>query len=182
MLDMSKRNGAASSREGTAAAVRAAAESGAIPGPATAERPLRRTFSAEYKQRILREADVALASGEEGAIGALLRREGLWSSHLTSWRRLRERGELAGLKAKKRGPKPAPKNPLADENERQRRQIARLEAELEKAKVIIDVQKKLYPFTGRVLDSGREKIPIRRSNPRIPETFGSPSLQRWSWR
>jgi hypothetical protein len=66
MLDMSRRNGAASPREGTAAAVRAAAEAGAIPGPATAERPLRRTFTAEYKQRILREADVASASGEEG--------------------------------------------------------------------------------------------------------------------
>jgi transposase-like protein len=148
MLDMSRRNGAASPREGTAAAVRAAAEAGAIPGPATAERPLRRTFTAEYKQRILREADVASASGEEGAIGALLRREGLWSSHLASWRRLRERGELAGLRPKKRGRKPAPKNLLADENEKLRRQNARLEAELEKAKVIIDVQKKLSLLLG----------------------------------
>ena len=148
MLDMSKRNGAAAPREGTAAAIRAAAESGAIHGPATAERPLRRTFTTEYKQRILRQADAALASGEEGSIGALLRREGLWSSHLTSWRRLRDRGELGGLKAKKRGPKPAPRNPLADENARQHHQIARLEAELEKAKVIIDVQKKLSLLLG----------------------------------
>lgn len=148
MLNMSKKNGATPPREGTAAAVREAALSGAAPGPATAERPLRRTFTAEYKQRILREADAAAASGEEGAIGALLRREGLWSSHLTSWRRLRERGELAGLKPKKRGPKPAPRSPLADENEQLRRKVARLESELGKAQVIIDVQKKLSTLLG----------------------------------
>ena len=82
------------------------------------------------------------------SLAALLRREGLWSSHLTSWRQLRERGGLAGLRPKKRGPKPTPKNPLADENERQRRQIARLQSELEKAKVIIDVQKKLSTLLG----------------------------------
>ena len=63
-------------------------------------------------------------------------------------RRLRARGELAGLKPKKRGPKPAPKNLLADENEKLRRQIARLQAELDKAKVIIDVQKKLSLLLG----------------------------------
>ncbi|MEZ4402307.1 MAG: hypothetical protein R3B06_19940 [Kofleriaceae bacterium] len=145
---MSKKNGAPPPREGTAAAIREAARSAADLVPATAERPLRRTFTAEYKQRVLREADAAAASGEEGAIGALLRREGLWSSHLTSWRRLRERGELAGLTPKKRGPKPAPKSALADENERQRRQIARLQSELDKAKIIIDVQKKLSALLG----------------------------------
>lgn len=148
MLNMSKKNGATPPREGTAAAVREAAQSGATPGPATAERPVRRTFTAEHKQRILREADVAEASGEEGAIGALLRREGLWSSYLTSWRRLRERGGLAGLKPKKRGPKSAPKNPLADENELLRRRVARLTSELDKARVIIDVQKKLSMLLG----------------------------------
>jgi transposase len=148
MLNMPKKNGASPPREGTAAAVREAARSGATPGPATAERPVRRTFTAEYKQRILREADAAVASGEAGAIGALLRREGLWSSHLTSWRRLRDRGELAGLGPKKRGPKPAAKNPLADENELLRRQNARLQSDLDKAKVIIDVQKKLSTLLG----------------------------------
>ena len=148
MLNMSRKNGATPPREGTAAAVREAAQSGATPGPATAERPVRRTFPAEYKLRILREADVAAASGEEGAIGALLRREGLWSSHLPSWRRLRERGALGGLKPKRRGPKPAPKNPLADEVELLRRQNARLQSELDKARVIIDVQKKLSTLLG----------------------------------
>jgi transposase-like protein len=148
MMDVSKNNGASPPREGTAAAIREAARSGATSGPATAERPVRRTFTAEYKRDILRQADAAAASGDEGAIGALLRREGLWSSHLTSWRRLRERGALAGLKPKKRGPKPAPKNPLAEENERLRRQNARLQSELDKAKVIIDVQKKLSTLLG----------------------------------
>lgn len=146
MLNMSKKNGTCPPHGNTAAAVREAARPEA--GPATAERALRRTFSAEYKQRILREADEAAASGEEGAIGALLRREGLWSSHLASWRTLRKRGELAGLSPNKRGPKASPKSLLADENERQRRQIVRLQAELDKARVIIDVQKKLSTLLG----------------------------------
>src|SRR3972149_40126 len=76
MLNMSRKNGATPPREGTAAAAREAAQSGATPGPATAERPVRRTFPAEYKLRILREADVAAASGEAGAIGGAPRREG----------------------------------------------------------------------------------------------------------
>jgi transposase len=158
MLNMSvKKNGATPPREGTAAAVRAAAQSGATSGPEPAERPVRRTFSAAYKLSILRQADEAAASGGDGAIGALLRREGLWSSHLTSWRRARERGELAGLTAKKRGRKPAPKNPLAEENERLRRQNARLESELEKARVVIDVQKKLSTLLGIPMPETEEK-------------------------
>ena len=81
----------------------------------------------------MREADAALASGEEGAVGELLRREGLYSSHLTAWRRERDAGELAGLTPKKRGRKPR-KNPLADENARLQRENARLQRELYKAK------------------------------------------------
>jgi transposase len=148
MLNMSKKNGAAPPAEGTASAVRNAARAGAGAEPATAERPLRRTFTAEYKQRILREADAAAASGVSGAVGSLLRKEGLYSSHLTEWRRERERGQLAGLTPKTRGRKPTPKNPLADELEQLRRQNARLQAELDKAKVIIDVQKKLSSLLG----------------------------------
>ena len=149
MLNMSvKKNGASPPREGTGSAVREAARSGATPDPASEERPVRRTFSAAYKVSILREVDALLASGGEGAVGALLRREGLYSSHLAAWRKLRERGELAGLSPKKRGRKPAPKNPLADENERLRRENARLQADLEKAKVVIDVQKKLSTLLG----------------------------------
>ena len=148
MLDMTKKNGATPPREGTAAAVRETAQFGSLPGPATAERPLRRTFTVEYKRRILREVDSAAASEEAGAIGALLRREGLWSSYLTSWRREDERGDLTEQKPKKRGPKPAPKNALADENAQLRRQNVRLQSELDKAKVIIDVQKKLSTLLG----------------------------------
>lgn len=157
MLNMSvKKNGATPPREGTAAAVREAAQSGADPGPEPAERPVRRTFSAAYKISILRQADEAAATGGVGAIGALLRREGLWSSHLTSWRHARERGELAGLSPKKRGRKPAPKNPLADENEKLRRQNARLQSDLEKAKVVIEVQKKVAALLGNPIPETEE--------------------------
>lgn len=120
------------------------------PAPASTEvpeRPRRRGFTAEYKLRIVRDADAALASGVEGAVGALLRREGLYSSHLTEWRRARDAGELAGLSPKKRGRK-ASRNPLVDEVARLRRQNARLEDELAKARVVIDVQKKVAALLG----------------------------------
>jgi transposase-like protein len=118
------------------------------------ERPTRRRFTAEYKQRILREADQALASGEE--VGALLRREGLYSSHLTSWRRQRERGELAGLTPKKRGRKSS-RNPLSSEVERLQRQNARLEQELEKARIVISVQKKVAALLGNPIPDDPEE-------------------------
>jgi transposase-like protein len=118
------------------------------------ERASRRRFSAEYKQRILREADQALASGEE--VGALLRREGLYSSHLTSWRRQRERGELAGLTPKKRGRK-ASRNPLTSEVERLQRQVARLEGDLEKARIVIAVQKKVAALLGNPIPDDPEE-------------------------
>jgi transposase len=78
---------------------------------------------AEYKLRIVREADEALASGGEASVGALLRRDGLYSSYLTVWRRERDEGELAGLTPKQRGRK-ATKNPLAEENARLQRELA----------------------------------------------------------
>ncbi len=148
MLNMSKKNGASPPREGTASAVREAARSGAPPAPA--DGPKRRSFTAEFKRRIVREAEAALASGQEGAVGELLRREGLYSSHLTEWRRLRDGGELAGLSPKKRGRK-SRKNALAEENERLRRQVARLEVELKKAETVIDVQKKVAALLGETL-------------------------------
>jgi transposase len=121
------------------------------------ERAKRRQFSAEYKQRILREVDQALASGEEGAVGALLRREGLYSSHLTSWRAQRERGELAGLAPQKRGRKAKARNPLAAENERLQRQVARLEGDLEKARIVIAVQKKVAALLGNPIPDDPEE-------------------------
>ena len=150
MLNMSKKNGASPSREGTASAVREASRSGATPAPATDARPRRWTFSAEFKRRIVKEADAALASGLEGAVGELLRREGLYSSHLTEWRRQRNAGELAGLTPRKRGRK-SRKNALAEENERLRRENEKLKLELQKAETVIDVQNKLAALLGETL-------------------------------
>lgn len=105
----------------------------------------RRRFTAEYKRRILQEADTCTKPGE---VGALLRREGLYSSHLTTWRALRERGELAGLAAKKRGPKARE----VDERDLRivelERQLARAEAKVERAELIIEVQKKVGRLLG----------------------------------
>jgi transposase len=157
MLKMSvKKNDASSPREGTASAVREAARSGHPERATSPERPKRRAFTAEYKLRIVREADAALASGVEGAVGELLRREGLYSSHLVEWRRLRESGELAGLAAKKRGPK-ARKNPLADEVARLQRENERMKAELAKANTVIDVQRKVAALLGETLPEPTEE-------------------------
>jgi len=148
MLNMSKKRRPRRAREATALAIRQKSGTGVAP-PSTVERPRRRAFTAEYKLRIVREAAAAAASGEEGAVGALLRREGLYSSHLSEWRRACEAGELEAL-SKKRGRR-SRKNPLADENERLRRKVAQLEAELHKAETIIDVQKKVAALLGETL-------------------------------
>lgn len=156
MLEMSKKNGAAPPRAGTAAAMREAARSTTPLAPVTPERPKRRAFTAEYKQRILREADGALASGADGAVGELLRREGLYSSHLTEWRRQREAGELAGLTPQKRGRKET-RNAQAVEVARLEHRIAQLETQLKKAETIIDVQKKLSLLLGVTLPEPTEE-------------------------
>ncbi len=99
----------------------------------------RRRFPAEYKRRILREADTCTAPG---AIGALLRREGLYSSHLTTWRAQRARGELAGLTPKQRGPAPKAKNPLAAKVATLEREVSRQTARAERAEALVELQKK----------------------------------------
>jgi transposase-like protein len=104
-----------------------------VPDPELVEVPRRRRFSAEYKLRIVREAEACTSRGE---IGELLRREGLYSSLLTEWRRARDGGALAGLE-RPRGPKA---NPLEAENARLRRRAERAEAELWKARRVIEVQ------------------------------------------
>lgn len=125
------------------------------PDPEVLERPSRRVFTAKYKRDILREADACTQPGE---VGALLRREGLYSSHLSSWRQARERGEISGLAPRKRGPKQKPKMVSAREYARVKRDKERLERELEKAHAIIDVQKKLSVILGIDLDaSGKNK-------------------------
>jgi transposase-like protein len=157
MLNMSvKKSTTAAPREGTASAVREAARSGAPERATSPERPKRRSFTPEYKLRIVRDADAALASGVEGAVGELLRREGLYSSHLAEWRALRDAGELAGLAAKKRGPK-AKKNPLADENAKLQRELERTKAELAKANTVIDVQRKVAALLGETLPEPTEE-------------------------
>ena len=99
----------------------------------------RRRFSAEYKARILREADACAGSGQ---IGALLRREGLYSSHLTTWRKHRARGALEALAAKKRGKKPT-RDTRDRELARLARENKRLRRKLKQAEAVIEVQKKL---------------------------------------
>src|ERR1700688_3936747 len=108
-------------------------------------KPKRRTYTAEYKQRILKEAEAAAAIS--GGVGALLRREGLYSSLLCFWRRERDMGILEALTPQKRGPK-SKRHPIEEENQKLRRQNARLAEELRRAEIIIEVQKKVATLLG----------------------------------
>jgi transposase len=127
----------------------------ARPDPEVVAKAKRRTYTAEYKRRILEEAEAAAAT--RGGLGALLRREGLYSSLLTYWRRERADGILEALTPRKRGPK-SKRNPLEEENQKLRRQNARLSEDLRKAHIIIDVQKKVAALLGH-------PIPEPDSNP-----------------
>ncbi len=118
--------------------------------PEVPERPVRRTYPAPYKLRILEEAE---ACTEHGQLGALLRREGLYASHLKTWRKQRDEGILNGLTPKKRGRKAKPKDPVHEENQRLRRENQRLVARLKQAETIIEVQKKLSEALGIPLDN-----------------------------
>jgi transposase len=109
----------------------------AMPNTEVVAKAKRKRFTAAEKLRILREVDACQGSGE---VGALLRREGIYSSYLTTWRRQRERGELDGLSPQKRGPKP---NPEAIELAKLRREHERLQERLRQAELIISVQKKV---------------------------------------
>ena len=111
-----------------------------------AAKPRRRTYTAEYKRRILKEAD---ACTTPGAIGSLLRREGLYSSHLVVWRRARGRGELAALTPKKRGRKPTPVNPRDRKIAELERQLAHMTGRAERAEVLVEAQKNLAALLGR---------------------------------
>lgn len=114
------------------------------PDPEVTEKATRRKFTAEYKRRILLEAD-ACAAGE---IGALLRREGLYASHLSTWRRQREAGELLALSPKKRGRKARPEDPAARRVRELERENERLRHRLQQAETIIEVQKKISDLLG----------------------------------
>ena len=113
-----------------------------VADPMVSDRAKRRRFTAEYKLRILREADACKGDGD---LGALLRSEGLYSSHLTSWRRQRDEIAKVGLKARKRGPKARIIDPRVGKLEQEN---ARLKRRLEEAETIIDFQKKLSELLG----------------------------------
>jgi transposase len=115
------------------------------PDPEVVAQAKRRRFTAEYKRRILTETDDAKGAG---GVGALLRREGLYSSLLATWRREREAGVLQALAPQKRGPKPH-RDPVADENQQLRREVERLTEDLRKAGIVIDIQKKVAALLGR---------------------------------
>jgi transposase-like protein len=117
-----------------------------VPDPELVERAKRRRFSAEYKLRILRDAEACTRPGE---IGALLRREGLYTSHLTAWRKQRDAGALEALD-RKRGRKPADRRDV--ENAALRRRLERAEAELEKAHKVIEVQGNVSALLGELLE------------------------------
>ena len=119
---------------------RATEESPSLPDPEVEVKTERRRFTSQYKLSILKQADQCQHPGE---IGALLRREGLYSSHLSIWRRLRREGVLQGLSPQPRGPKPNSAAGEQREIARLQKQVSKLEHELEKAHTIIDVQKKL---------------------------------------
>jgi transposase len=117
-----------------------------VPDPELVERPRRRRFSAEYKLRVLREAEACSRPGE---IGALLRREGLYTSHLTAWRKQREAGSLAAL-GRPRGRKPA--DPRDARITALERRAARAETELAKARRVIEVQGNVSALLGELLE------------------------------
>lgn len=110
------------------------------PDPEVSERACRRQYSAEYKLEILQEAD---GYKEPGEIGSMLRREGLYSSLLSTWRRQREKGTLAGLEAKKRGRKAKERHPLAKKVAQLEKEKLRLERRLKRAEALLELQKKV---------------------------------------
>jgi transposase len=118
---------------------------GGVPDPEVVPRARRRRFSATYKLRVVGEADACTRPGE---IGALLRREGLYSSHLVEWRRARDQGQLEALAPKRRGPKPDPARAASKREQQLERENVRLRKKLETAETIIDVQRKLSRLLG----------------------------------
>ena len=117
-----------------------------VPDPELLERPVRRRFTAEYKLQILREADACTRLGQ---VGALLRREGLYSSHLATWRKQRDAGSMQAL-SRPRGRKPP--HPLESENAMLRKRVERAETELEKARKVIEVQGNVSALLGQLLE------------------------------
>ena len=118
--------------------------------PSVPDRPRRRTFTAAYKLALLDEYDRCAGDGDKGA---LLRREGLYSSHVVEWRRARDSGALAGLEPKKR---PTSRSPLEAELARTRRRAERAEAELATTRLVIEIQGKASELLERLLAESDE--------------------------
>jgi transposase-like protein len=135
-----------------------APSAGAIASPGAADpevvaKPTRRRFTAEYRLKIVEEAERCT---EPGSIGRLLRREGLYSSHLTKWREAHRNGALRGLRSKKRGVKPKASNPLEPKVRELEAKVARLEKDLHTAHTILDVQEKVAGLLGFSLEDGKD--------------------------
>jgi transposase-like protein len=150
-MSLTEMNGAGGRRAGRAEGEHSEAAAGrgaptGAPDPELIERPRRRRFSAEYKLDVLREADACTRPGE---VGALLRREGLYTSHLTYWRKQREEGALKALE-RPRGRKPADRRDA--ELAALRRRAERAEAELEQARKVIEVQGNVSALLGELLE------------------------------
>lgn len=133
----------------TGVAREAAEGNGEAPDPEVAEKATRRRFTAAYKRRIVREADKCTKPGE---LGALLRREGVYSSSLSTWRRQRDAGELAG-RGTRRGPKAQPKDPRDKRIAELERETRRLGRKLAQAETVIAIQKKVASLLGIPLES-----------------------------
>ena len=125
-----------------------------VPDPEVRERAVRRRFTAEYKLRILKEAE---SYTERGQLGALLRREGLYSTNLITWRRQMEKGTLEALSPRKRGPKAKRPDPLARRIAELERENQKLQKKLRQAETIIDVQKKISEILQIPLNENGEK-------------------------
>ena len=141
-LDVAVEPEAEGARRATGASGSMATSRAADPDPEVPAKATRRRFSAEYRLRIVKLADACKKPGE---VGALLRREGLYSSHLTHWRQQRERGALAGMRARKRGPTRQPIDPRVKQLETENARLAR---KLQRAETIITLQKKVAEILG----------------------------------
>ncbi len=126
------------------------------PETEVSDKAKRRRFTAKYKLRILREA---AACTERGELGALLRREGLYSSHLASWRGQAERGELAGLTPRRRGPKPKPVDPRDKRIAQLERELTKVSRRAERAEALVEVQKNSQSYWGSLCRRRQTRSP-----------------------
>ncbi|SRR6266571_3423455 len=145
--------GARRATGGSADEAVAAGVSGTAPDPEVSDKPKRRRFTAEYKRKFLKQADAC----RPGELGALLRREGVYSSSLTAWRAARDRGELVGLSPKKRGPKSVPPDPRDRRIVELEREAQKFKARAERAEALVEVQKKLSEILGIRLPESDDK-------------------------